>query len=147
MYPGDPLNTIGSVNFHHNLMNKKQPTSEWKLSLGDIRLCGRLMWVRTIPQHDPLDWPCQFLSWQLSTSVLFPEIPADCLIVPCHHFECFQRKRCSQSLPYISFPVPPHTEEGSIILWIGEDRDTLVVLCCGMEECYSADVNFFDCIC
>lgn len=63
-----------------------------KLSLGDIRLGGLPMRVRTAPQRDPLDWPCQLLSWELGASILFREIPVDRLIVPCHQLESLQRK-------------------------------------------------------
>ena len=54
MYPGDPLTIVGSVSFRPNSTNKKQTTFKRKLPLGDIRLRGLLMRVRTISERDPL---------------------------------------------------------------------------------------------
>ena len=147
MYPGDPLNTVEVCRISTHIPIGNQPTFERKLPFGDVRLRRLLMRVRTIPQRDSLYWPSQLLSRQLGASVLFPEIPADRLIVPRGHLERLQRKRRSQSLPYVSFPIFPRAEEGLVVFWIGKDRDALVVFGRSTEKRHPTNIDFLDCIC
>lgn len=147
MYPGDPLNTVEVCRISTHIPIENQHTFERKLPLGDVRLRRFLMRVRTISQRDSLYRPSQLLGRQLGASVLFPEIPADRLIVPRGHLERLQRKRRPQSLPHVSFPVFPRAEEGLVVFWIGKDRDALVVFGCSAEKRHPTNIDFFDCVC
>jgi hypothetical protein len=141
MYPGDSLNTIEPVYFCQIATNEKPLTFERKLPLGDVRLRGLLMRVRTICQRGPVDWPSQRLRWQLSASLLFPEVAPGCLIVLCGHLERFEHSR---SLLHTSLLILPRTKEGLDRRGRRPTRGSL--LWCG-GALLRANVDFFDCVC
>jgi len=143
----DPLNTVGSANFSPQF-DEQETTHLCTKALPRIRTPARASDAgshRTLTQFF-----CTGPSFSAGNSALAYCLLKYPLIAPSYprsHLERLQRKERSQSLPHVSLPILPRTEEDFVVRWIGEDGDAFVIVGCSGEECHPTNIDFLDCVC